>query len=47
MNPIDSDSEIDHILLGIDIKTYHIHNLIEIGSNKTPLLLKQKLLESP
>jgi len=39
MNPIDSDSEIDHILLGIDIKTYHIHNLIEIGSNKTKTIL--------
>ena len=39
MNPIDSDSEINHILLGIDIKTYHIHNLIEIGSNKTKTIL--------
>ena len=39
MNPIDSDSEINHILLGIDTKTYHIHNLIEIGSNKTKTIL--------
>ncbi|MDA7558173.1 outer membrane lipoprotein carrier protein LolA [Flavobacteriaceae bacterium] len=39
MNPIDSDSEINHLLLGIDTKTYHIHNLIEIGSNKTKTIL--------
>ena len=35
LNPIDSNSEIDHVLLGIDIKTKHIYNLIEIGSNNT------------
>lgn len=33
--PIDSNSEIDHVLLGIDIKTKHIYNLIEIGSQNT------------
>ena len=33
--PIDSNSEIKNVLLGIDIKTKHIYNLIEIGSNNT------------
>lgn len=37
--PIDSNSEINHVLLGIDIKTKHIYNLIEIGSNKTKTTL--------
>jgi outer membrane lipoprotein-sorting protein len=37
--PIDSNSEIKHVLLGIDIKTKHIYNLIEIGSNNTKTTL--------
>jgi len=37
--PIDSKSEIKHVLLGIDIKTKHIYNLIEIGSNDTKTTL--------
>jgi len=37
--PIDSKSEIKHVLLGIDIKTNHIYNLIEIGSNDTKTTL--------
>ena len=37
--PIDSRSEIKHVLLGIDIKTKHIYNLIEIGSNDTKTTL--------
>lgn len=37
--PIDSDAEINHILLGIDINTKHIYNLIEIGANKTKTTL--------
>ena len=35
----DSDVEINHVLLGIDINTKHIYNLIEIGSNKTKTTL--------
>ena len=35
LNPITSNSEIKYVLLGIDIKTNHIHNLIEIGNNGT------------
>lgn len=33
LTPIDSHSEIKHILLGIDANTHHIYNLIEIGKN--------------
>ena len=37
--PIDSESEIKYALLGIDIKTKHIYNLIEIGENNTKTTL--------
>ncbi len=37
--PIDSNSEIKHILLGIDSQTKHIYNLIEIGKNGTKTTL--------
>ena len=33
--PIDSNSEIKNVLLGIDVKTKHIYNLIEEGNNST------------
>jgi len=33
--PIDSNSEINHVLLGVDVKTKHIYNLIEEGNNST------------
>jgi hypothetical protein len=33
--PIDSNSEIKNVLLGVDVKTKHIYNLIEVGSNNT------------
>ncbi|OUR90965.1 hypothetical protein A9Q87_13100 [Flavobacteriales bacterium 34_180_T64] len=35
LNPIDTNSEIKQVLLGIDAKTKHIYNLIEIGKNGT------------
>jgi len=35
LTPIDSDSEINYILLGIDAQTKHIYNLIQIGNNGT------------
>jgi len=35
LSPIDTNSEIKHILLGIDAKTKHIYNLIETGKNGT------------
>ena len=37
--PIDSKSEIKYILLGIEKRTKHIHNLIEIGKNNTKTTL--------
>ncbi|NQX84616.1 MAG: outer membrane lipoprotein carrier protein LolA [Flavobacteriaceae bacterium] len=39
LTPIDSNSEINHVLLGIDTKTKHIYNLIEIGNNSTKTTL--------
>ncbi|WP_067146159.1 LolA family protein [Pseudotamlana agarivorans] len=35
LTPIDSNSEIKNILLGIDAQTKHIYNLIQIGNNGT------------
>ena len=39
LNPIDTNSEIKYILLGIDATTKHIYNLIEVGSNGTKTTL--------
>lgn len=33
LTPIDSDSEIKYILLGVDANTKHIYNLIQVGKN--------------
>ena len=38
--PIDSNSEISHLLLGINVKENNISKLIEIGKNKTKTILK-------
>ena len=35
LNPIDSNSPIEKVLLGIDVNTKHIYNLIETGKNTT------------
>ncbi len=35
LTPTDTDSDIKTVLLGIDIKTKHIYNLIETGKNGT------------
>jgi len=35
LKPIDSNSEIANVLLGVDVKTKHIYNLIEKGNNST------------
>ena len=37
--PIDSNSEIEHILLGVDTQTKHIYNLIQVGKNRTKTTL--------
>jgi len=39
LTPIDSNSEIKHVLLGIDAQTKHIYNLIELGNNGTQTTL--------
>lgn len=39
LTPMDSHSEIKHILLGIDAGTKHIYNLIEVGKNGTKTTL--------
>jgi outer membrane lipoprotein-sorting protein len=35
LTPIDTNSAIKNVLVGVDIKTKHIYNVIEIGKNKT------------
>ncbi len=39
LNPIDTNSEIKQVLLGIDANTKHIYNLIEVGKNGTKTTL--------
>ena len=39
LSPMDTNSEIKHVLLGIDATTKHIYNLIEIGKNGTKTTL--------
>ena len=39
LTPIDSNSEIKSILLGVDAQTKHIYNLIQIGKNGTKTTL--------
>ncbi len=39
LTPIDSNSEITYILLGVDTQTKHVYNLIEIGKNSTKTTL--------
>lgn len=39
LNPMDTNSEVERVLLGIDATTKHIYNLIEIGKNGTKTTL--------
>jgi len=39
LSPMDSNTTINYILLGIDAETKHIYNLIEIGNNGTKTTL--------
>lgn len=39
LTPIDSNAEINYILLGVDAATKHIYNLIQIGKNGTKTTL--------
>ncbi len=49
LTPIDSNSEITYILLGIDANTKHIYNLIQIGKNgsKTTLTVNSFKTNEP
>lgn len=49
LTPIDSDSEIEYILLGIDANTKHIYNLIQVGKNgsKTTLTVNSFKTNEP
>lgn len=40
LTPIDSNSEIKSVLIGIDVKTKHIYNIIEVGKNGTVTTLQ-------
>ncbi|VAW25652.1 Outer membrane lipoprotein carrier protein LolA [hydrothermal vent metagenome] len=40
LTPIDSNSEIKSVLIGIDVKTKHIYNVIEVGKNGTVTTLE-------
>ena len=44
--PIDSDSEIENMLLGIDAQTKHIYNLIQVGKNGTKTTLTVNSFET-
>jgi len=46
LTPIDSDSEISKILVGIDTKTNHIYQIIEIGVNQTRTILTAKNIKT-
>jgi outer membrane lipoprotein-sorting protein len=46
LRPIDSNSEIISVLIGIDIKTKHIFNVIEIGKNGTITTLEVRTFKT-
>ena len=46
LTPIDTNSEIDNILVGIDTKTNHIYQVIEIGANQTRTILTAKNIKT-
>lgn len=46
LTPLESDSEITEILVGIDVKTKHIYNIIETGENKTVTTLEVRTFKT-
>ncbi len=44
--PIDTNSEISNILVGIDIKNNHIYQVIEVGVNETRTILTAKNIKT-
>lgn len=46
LTPIDSNSEILHVQVGIDVKTKHIFNVIETGKNQTITTLEVRTFKT-
>ena len=46
LTPIDTNSEVTNILVGIDTKTNHIYQVIEIGVNQTRTILTAKNIKT-
>jgi len=46
LTPIDSNSEILNVFIGIDIKTKHIYNVIETGNNETITTLQVRTFKT-
>jgi outer membrane lipoprotein-sorting protein len=46
LTPIDSNNEINYVLLGIDTTTKHVYKLIEIGNNATKTTLTIKAFKT-
>jgi len=46
LTPIDTNSEIINILVGIDTKNNHIYQIIEIGTNQTRTILTAKNIKT-
>jgi outer membrane lipoprotein-sorting protein len=46
LTPIDSNSEIKNVMVGIDIKTKHIYNIIETGENNTITTLEVRTFKT-
>lgn len=46
LTPIDTDSEVINIMVGIDTKTNHIYQIIEIGTNQTRTILTAKNIKT-
>lgn len=44
--PIDTNSDINSILVGVDLKTEHIFQIIEIGKNETRTILTAKIIKT-
>lgn len=44
--PIDTNSEISNILVGIDVKNNHIYQVIEVGVNQTRTILTAKNIKT-
>ncbi len=46
LTPIDSNSEVASILVGIEVGSKHIYQVIEIGNNETRTILTAKKIET-